>query len=281
MTGHRIHRTTSDDGTGIAGTVQGQGPPLVLLHGGLEDGDFCWREMLPFLEDQFTCYLMNRRDRGLSDPSTDLSPERLLEDTIAFLDSISEPVSVIGESDGAALALAGAARSDAVSAVAVYEPTVFDVVTDDVAARIENALPRISQTVDEGRLSDAAREFAEVVANDDELATLSAMDYWKDAGRFIATELQEMEQSIEHDGPSPTDAALLGKITAPVLVLSGSRTRLHTWFTAGVRHITDHVANAQSREIAGAGHFGVALEPETIANEMVAFLTRPAKYTDS
>jgi hypothetical protein len=34
-----VHRTISADGTEIAGRVHGQGPPLVLVHGGLGDGE--------------------------------------------------------------------------------------------------------------------------------------------------------------------------------------------------------------------------------------------------
>jgi hypothetical protein len=35
----RIHRVVSDDGTEIAGRLRRQGPPLVIVHGGLGDGN--------------------------------------------------------------------------------------------------------------------------------------------------------------------------------------------------------------------------------------------------
>ncbi len=37
MTNERIHRAMSRDGTEIAGRVYGQGPPLVLVHGAMDD----------------------------------------------------------------------------------------------------------------------------------------------------------------------------------------------------------------------------------------------------
>lgn len=100
MSTDRIHRAVSAAGTEILGRVHGQGPPLVLVHGGLEDGDLCWASLLPALRDRFTCYLPSRRGRGLSGDSDDLSPERLVEDVTAFVDSIGPPVGIVGESDG-------------------------------------------------------------------------------------------------------------------------------------------------------------------------------------
>ncbi len=269
----RIHRAVSPDGTEIVGRVHGQGPPLVLVHGGLEDGDLCWGALLPFLTGQFTCYVMSRRGRGLSAAATDLSQERLLEDVTAFVDSIGEPVSLVGESDGGPLALGAAARTDAVSAVAVYEPAVVDMADEELGARLEQTLARVGEAVTEGRLGDAARTFSELVANNDELAALTASDYLAEAGRYMPNLLQEFEQGAQSEDPSPTDPSELVKITVPVLVLHGSRSALRSFFPAGARHIAEHVADPHLREIAGAGHFGVALAPQPIANELVRFLT--------
>ena len=72
----QIHVAVSNDGTKIAGRVQGQGPPLVLVHGGLGDGNVSWFFMLPFLVEHFTCYLLSTRGRGLSSDNADHSRER-------------------------------------------------------------------------------------------------------------------------------------------------------------------------------------------------------------
>ena len=66
MTDERIHRAVSADGTQIAGRVWGRGPAVVLVHGGIGDGDVAWEAPLPYLTDQFTCYLPSTRGRGLS-----------------------------------------------------------------------------------------------------------------------------------------------------------------------------------------------------------------------
>ena len=95
MTEERIHRAVSADGTEIVGRVVGQGPALVLVHGGIGDGEFAWDALLPHLADRFTCYLPSTRGRGLSADNPDHSPPRLQEDINAFVDSIGEPVCLV------------------------------------------------------------------------------------------------------------------------------------------------------------------------------------------
>ena len=179
MTDERIHRADSADGTEIAGRVHGQGPPLVLVHGSMEDGDLDWTPMVPFLAEEFTCYLMSTRSRRLSAGSADLDPERRLGDVVSFVESIGEPARVFGESDGAVLALGTAAHTDAVSAVAAYEPPVFEVFTEDLLTTFQAIVGRVAEAVADDRLADAARIFCELIANDDETASLAASGYFE------------------------------------------------------------------------------------------------------
>ena len=147
MTGDQIHRAVSADGTEIAGRVQGQGPPLVLVHGPVHDGDIAWGALLPLLTDRFTCYLPSLRGRGLSGDNPDHSPPRshFQEDVNAFVDSIGEPVYLMGWSDGGSLALGAAAHSDAVAAVAAYEPAVWTLMREDDLARFGAAIEQATR----------------------------------------------------------------------------------------------------------------------------------------
>lgn len=268
----RIHRAVSPDGTEIAGRVHGQGPPLVLVHGAFEDGDTCWESLLPLLSARFTCHAMSLRSRGLSGHSADLSLPRLVEDVTAYVQSLGEPVFLLGESGGGFLALGTAARSDAVSAVAVYEPVVFDVQTEEVAAAFEETVASASEAAEAGAFADAIGIFAGWIGNDEELEALSASNEGVEAlAANVPVQLEEFRQLRASEGPGPTDASVLARITAPVLVLHGGRTALRSWFTDGAHHVADHVQNSEVREIVGAGHFGVALAPEPIADELVGF----------
>ena len=272
MNEHRTHRAISHDGTDIAGRVYGHGPSLVLVHGSLEDGDLDWEAMLPFLTERFTCYLMSTRCRGLSGNAADLSPERRTADVTAFVDSIGGPVNLLGESDGATLALGAAARSPAVAAVAVHEPPVFEVLDERTAARFEDTVRRTGEAADAGRPAEAARVFAEFVANEDELAALSTSGYFEECARYIPTFLRELQQQETGTAPSPTDPAVLAKIAAPVLVLHGSRSAQREFFGNSVRHVVEYVPDVRVHEVAGSGHWGVMFAAERIADEIGKFL---------
>ena len=68
--------------------MHGQGPPLVFVHGMVADGDTDWQALLPHLTGRFTCYLPSYRGRGLSGDHPDLSPGRMVDDILAYVDSI-------------------------------------------------------------------------------------------------------------------------------------------------------------------------------------------------
>lgn len=96
MSEDRIHRISSGDGTEIAARVHGHGPPLVFVHGGLGDDHVGWATVVPWLTGQFTCYTMSTRGRGLSEHSTDFSPERVVQDVVAVVESLGEPAGLVG-----------------------------------------------------------------------------------------------------------------------------------------------------------------------------------------
>jgi pimeloyl-ACP methyl ester carboxylesterase len=272
MADGRIHRALSADGTEIAGRVHGHGPPLVLFHGLLEDGDACWEALLPHLTDRFTCYLPSARGVGLSGDSADHSPRRHRQDAIAFVDSIGEPVLLFGESDGASKVLHAAAKSAAVIAVAVYEPFVTSVLREEDLERIGAIVGQTVSAAEEGRLADAARVFVRAVATDEEIAALDATGYFEDHARYVPMLLQDLQESMVDEGPQATDPGELAKINVPVLLLRGGRTLHGSFAEDAEQHVAQHVANPHVREpLPRVGHFAPSLAPERIAEQVVAF----------
>lgn len=266
----RIHRTKSNDGTEIAGRVQGQGSPLVFVHGGAGDGDTSWSALVPFLSEQFTCYLMSTRGRALSSDHPDHSRDRLVQDITAYAESIGEPVGLVGHSSGGALALEAAAHTAAVSALALYEPTVFDLGPRD-SARDEDAFQRIGVAVAESRLVDAARIFlADVaLATNEELAICAKTGVFEIMARNVPVTLEEAAQS---GPPQLSDPSLLKQIKVPVLLLHGSRTP--PFYRAVVSAVADQLGHPHVHEIPGAAHLGPQVTPEPVAGELARFFTR-------
>jgi pimeloyl-ACP methyl ester carboxylesterase len=267
MDGGWIHRTKSNDGTEIAGWVQGQGPPLVFLHGGAGDGETSWSALAPLLSERFTCYLMSMRGRKPSNDHPDHSRERLVQDIVAFAESIGEPAGLVGHSFPGALALEAAARTLAVSALALYEPTLFDLGPRD-SARDGAAFQRISEAVAEGRLVDAVRIFVEDVAlaSDEELALLEEAGVFEAMARNLPVDLAEAAQS---GPPQLSDLAVLERVTIPVLLLYGSRTP--PFYRAVVGAVAQRLGHPQVRELPGAAHLGPQVAPEPVAKELARF----------
>ncbi|MFD7626149.1 alpha/beta fold hydrolase [Streptomyces sp. NPDC059851] len=85
---------------------QGEGEPLVLLHGGLVDARFFEPNLGP-LAEHFHVYTPERRGHGHSpDVPGPITYQLMADDTIAFLETvIGEPADLVGHSDGAFVAM--------------------------------------------------------------------------------------------------------------------------------------------------------------------------------
>jgi pimeloyl-ACP methyl ester carboxylesterase len=274
----RTHNVTTTDGVVIGGTVHGQGPPLVFVHGSLGDGDLDWQALLTHLTGRFTCYLPSRRGRGLTGDHPDHSLGRVVDDIIAYVGSIEVPTGLVGWSAGATLTLAAAARrSDAVSAVAVHEPPLGPLMDEQQRAARVSAVSRMAELVEESRLRDAARRWAEFVFHDEETAALESAGYLEATGRYVPVLLNDIQQAMQFGGPDPADPEILARISSPLLVLHGPATR--PFFTAAARHVADHVPTARIQEISGAGHAAPLIHPRALAEALTTFFSpaqRPA-----
>ncbi len=265
----RIHRATSPDGTTIAGRVHGQGPPLVLVPGGPTDGETCWPLLLPLLSERYTCFALNTRGRSLSDDHSDHSHERLVEDVIAFVESIGDDVVLFGHSAGGVHALEAAAHTPALRALALYEPALSELADADVAARMGDALEQVGHAAQEGRLTDAAQTFLEEVAQatDDELAAAAKTRAVEGMAPLVPVVLDEVAQA---GPPQLSDHGLLAHIRVPVLILYGGR----SWplFRTVARHLEERLADPRVREVPGVAHLAPEFEPESVAAELVQLL---------
>ncbi|MDQ4114607.1 MAG: alpha/beta hydrolase [Actinomycetota bacterium] len=271
MNDTRIHRAVSSAGTEIAGRVLGDGPALVLVHGGIGDGETAWDAMLPHLTDRFTCYLPSTRGRGLSADHPDHSPQRLEDDVTAFVDSIGEPVYVTGWSGSGAWVLGAAARSDAVTAVAVYEPTLIPMMSADDIAETLGTMQQVGAAAGDGQLVEAVRVFTSWICTEEETAALAKTGFDDVWALRVPAMLRFVQQDGSYAGPRSTDPEALARITAPLLVLTGQQTRLRPFFAAVAEFIAHHVADSQIWELPGAGHFAPVLAPESVADELITY----------
>lgn len=275
MSNQRTHYVTTTDGVTIGGTVHGQGPALVFLQGAVGDGDLDWQRVLAHLTDRYTCYLPNLRGRKLSGDHPDLSPGRIVDDFTTYVDSIGEPVGLVGWSGGGYFALGvAAARPDVVAAVAPFEPGVLTLIDEAERAFVGATLARTAELAAAGELAAAVRAFLGFPFNDQEIAVAEDAGYTEAAARYVPNLLSLLQQAMENEAAAVEDPAALGRIAAPVLVLRGSDTK--PFFTTCAEYVAAHVPNGRVQEIPGAGHAAPLTHPEALAEVLSEFFA-PAR----
>lgn len=86
-------------------TKNGEGRPVILLHGNGEDYHI-FDKLIPLLSNSYTVYALDSRNHGLSDKSDDYGYHSMMLDVISFIKvlDIKSP-SLIGFSDGAIVGL--------------------------------------------------------------------------------------------------------------------------------------------------------------------------------
>jgi pimeloyl-ACP methyl ester carboxylesterase len=262
----RIHRTVSPDGTPIAGEVVGEGPALVLVHGGLGDGNPAMNLLVPSLSERFMCFLLSTRGRRESGDHPDHSRERHYEDIATFVDGVGEPVALFGHSSGATWSLGAAGRCGALTGMAVYEPALP--VTRPLIS--DHDYGRCVAAVDAGRVAEAALIYVDAVEpNEEERAIIESIAEL--TGPVLPSAVKELPELNR-----PVDLPALAGISAPLALFQGSRSAAQ--FRQAVRLVQERVPHSRVIEVEGAGHLGPLTHSNAVADELVnLFLSEQRK----
>ena len=259
--------TTSRDGTAIGYATSGEGPPLVLVHGGLGDHTR-WSELVPYLEPHRTVHAMDRRGRGLSGDGPDYCPEREFEDIAAVVDAVAEDagsdVDVYGVSNGATFALGAATLTPNIRRLALYEPGIADaddLVTPELDQRLEALL---ADGDNEGLVETFFREALGL--GDDDIATMRAQPSWPARVAAAPTLPRELRNTPEQ----LFDPARAATVTVPTLLLQGSESPES--LRADVRRVADAVPDTRIAILEGQAHSADFLAPQLVAEQLLAFL---------
>jgi len=261
---------TSRDGTEIGWFTTGEGPPLVLVHGGLGDHRH-WGALRPYLEPRFTVHAMDRRGRGASSDGPVYAPQREFEDVAAVIDAVAEgagsTADVYGFSSGATFALGAAGLTSNVRRLALYEPGITvaaDHVSPDLAARLDALL-----TAGDG---DGLVEtfFREALGRGDDLiATMRSEPLW---AMFVAA-APTWPRELRNPPEQLFDASQAASVNVPTLLLKGSEgpASLH----ADLRMVADTVPGARIAVLEGQEHSADVVAPELVAEHLLAFFGEP------
>jgi pimeloyl-ACP methyl ester carboxylesterase len=245
---------TSQDGTTIAYQRTGDGPPLVLVGGALNNMKFGVNTpLVKALAGAFTVYNYDRRGKGDSGDAAVPSVQREIEDLAALIDATGGPVNLYGISSGAVLALeAATALPGKITKLALYEPPA--IVDDGRPPVPADAVERVTKLVDTVSPGAAVSVF---------LKDYSHVPGWTVAMIRLSPawrSLKSMAPSLRHDftvmaglqqgNPLPEDR--WAELTAPVLVMAGGKSP--EWQQKAARAFSSVLPGAEFRTLPGQTH---------------------------
>ncbi len=117
-----VEHVESADGTRIAYRAEGDGDPIVFVHGAVTSG-IDWLLVMPMLRDRFRVVIMDRRGRGESGDGPGYAIEREAEDVLAVLDA-TDAAMLVGHSYGAMCSILAAEQTDRLRRLVLYEPPI-------------------------------------------------------------------------------------------------------------------------------------------------------------
>lgn len=253
----------SKDGTAIAFSRDGKGPPLVLVHGTTADHTR-WKPLLPELEAHFTVYAVDRRGRGGSGDASAYVLVREFEDIAAVVDAIGEPAFLLGHSYGAICALEASLRTPNLRKLVLYEPPIRTTGSLNPPGTVE----RLQALLDAGHRDEVVSTFfREVVrAPEEELRMLRSLPNWAARVAAAHTIPREMRSADEYS----FEPARFSTLQVPTLLLFGGSSP--AMFVAAVEAVHAALPDAHVATLPGQQHTAMNTAPDLFLRQVLDFL---------
>lgn len=256
-----VQTVTSADGTSIAYEQQGEGLPLILLHGG--SSPQFWKPTVPWFADDYTVIIPHRRGVGASGDTEEYSLERGVEDVRAVVDAVDGDPALFGHSFGGLLAIE-AARTAPVRALVAYEPAVLVGEYREQAA----LAAEMQALIDDGNRREAMKHYIREVMHggqiDDLDGWLAEWPPWPDIVG-LTENITRINRTIEqYRLPDELN------IDAPTLLLTGTEGPPH--LRNGIRAVHEAIPDSRLVEFEGVGHGGPDEAPDRVTGEVRAFI---------
>jgi pimeloyl-ACP methyl ester carboxylesterase len=274
----RAGTVSSADGTVIGYNSLGQGPAVLLLHGGMQASQNL-RKLAQALSRDFTLHVPDRRGRGMSGPhGGQYGIARECED-VAALAAQTGAARIFGLSSGAVIALRSALLLPGLRKVALYEPPLSvnhssplgwvaryegEIARGDLPAAFVTAMKGVQAS----RLTDLLPRFLLVA-----FARLALKAEQKSGGGDvpIATLIPTMGYDARIVRETETDLAEFRALKAEVLLLGGSKSPGYLRFALDA--LAGALPHMRREEFRGLGHTGPDNDgdPARVAAELCRF----------
>ena len=265
----------SNDGTQIAYSTAGNGPPVILV-----DGALCYRKFGPaaklaaVLSQQFTVFSYDRRGRGGSGDTPPYDAQREIEDLQALIARAGGSACLYGVSSGAALALEAAARGGSVNKLVLYELPFTEDPGRAAASREYTA--QLSRRLCAGQRSQAVKLFLHRVGVPAPVITLMRfLPVWPKLTTIAHTlAYDDAIMSIATPG-QPLPAQRWAAVTIPTLCLAGANSP--SWLHDGLRALAAALPSGQYRALQGQNH---VVKPKVHEPVLKGFFTSHGRAED-
>jgi pimeloyl-ACP methyl ester carboxylesterase len=256
---------TSTDGTRIAFWSSGEGPPLLLVHGATADHTTTWRFVLPQLKRRFTVYAMDRRGRGASGDSPSYDLRREAEDIAAVVESIGEPVNLLGHSYGALCALEAARLTSGLRRLILYEGIPVRGRDYYPAGAIRHLEALLRKGALEQMLLSFFRDVVEMPPED--LALLRSNE---EAWGVRVANVARLPRELAAEQAYEFDPKRYRGVPTPTLVLVGGESPAR--LREDGRAVAEGLPDARLATLDGQQHAAMYSDPELFVSEVVRFL---------
>jgi pimeloyl-ACP methyl ester carboxylesterase len=255
---------TSRDGTRIGYRRSGDGPPLVLVHGTAADHSR-WSPVLPALEEHSTVYALDRRGRGSSGDADGYAIEREFEDVAAMVDSIGEPVNVLGHSYGGLCALEAALLTRNVRKLMLYDPGI-EVAGEEIYPR--EVIERMEAMLDAGDRNEVIVTTMREVAglSPETVEYMRSLPVWRARVAAAHTIPREL-RAVKGYGLDPER---FRELEAPTLLLSGGESP--TAMRKAAEAVDETLPDSRLVIMPGQGHSAMDTGTELFTAEVLNFL---------
>lgn len=262
---------TSPDGTSIACFAEGEGPPLLLVHGMTFDHRTAWARLVRRVRGEVRVCSIDRRGRGASGDGVAYAFTREVEDVAGAIEwwaaETDQPVHLLAHSFGGTVALDAvlACRPSCLASVTLYEPSIstFDPWPVGAIGRMERQLA-------EGEREELLRFFfCEIMKMDGRtFGALRAMPSWAERVSSAHT----LPREARADSEFVFDPARFSGFAVPTLVLLGSASG--GGFRGAARAVHAAIAGSSLVMLEGQGHDAAITAPDVLAAEIVTFVSR-------
>ena len=260
-----MQTVTSRDGTHIAVWRSGAGTPLVLVHGATYDHATAWRLVVPTLERRFTVYAIDRRGRGGSGDSRAYELQREAEDVAAVVDSISEPVNLLGHSYGALCAIEASLLTSNLRRLILYEGVPLRGADYYAAGMIERLEAQLAAGDVEGMLIAMMRDVIQRPPEEIELLR-SQRDDWAVRLRNAPTIPREMRGEQRYVFTPDR----FRNMRIPTMLLVGGSSPPSEMQNA--KGVSEGLPDARVVVLPGQRHTAMITAPEAFTREVIRFL---------